>query len=195
MPSKLKRARQTGRQPEADAGNGVAGIKRFAAIDFETADYGQDSACALSVVVAEPTGILRTEHWLIKPPRQQFFFTHIHGITWRDVMSKPCFGDIWREAALLLEGVDFVAAHNARFDKGVLRACCTSHSVAPPPLPFVCTVKLARKAWNIRPTTLPDVCRKFSIPLRHHDALSDARACAQIVIEAIKAEFNPMVAV
>lgn len=26
---------------------------RFAAIDFETADYGRDSACAVSVVVAE----------------------------------------------------------------------------------------------------------------------------------------------
>lgn len=32
------------------------------------------------------------------------------------------------------------------------------------------------------PTTLPDVCRRLGITLRHHDALSDAEACAKVVI-------------
>jgi DNA polymerase-3 subunit epsilon len=31
---------------------------------------------------------------------------------------------------------------------------------------------------------LPDVCRYLGIQLNHHNALSDAEACAQIVISA-----------
>ena len=47
---------------------------RFAALDFETADYEPDSACALSVVVGEGGQIVRSEHWLIRPPRRYFVF-------------------------------------------------------------------------------------------------------------------------
>jgi DNA polymerase-3 subunit epsilon len=31
------------------------------------------------------------------------------------------------------------------------------------------------------------VCRHLGIPLNHHDALSDAEACARIAIEAARA--------
>ena len=55
------------------------------------------------------------------------------------------------------------------------------------PLPFVCTMQLARQTWGVRPTRLPDVCRFLGIPLQHHDALSDAEAAARIVIAARKA--------
>jgi len=53
-------------------------------------------------------------------------------------------------------------------------------------------VKLARRAWDIRPTKLPDVCRRFLIRLQHHNALSDATACARIVMRAVKAGIDPM---
>ncbi|OGH59120.1 MAG: hypothetical protein A3G34_02220 [Candidatus Lindowbacteria bacterium RIFCSPLOWO2_12_FULL_62_27] len=53
-------------------------------------------------------------------------------------------------------------------------------------------MKLARRAWDIRPTKLPDVCRRFLIRLQHHNALSDATACARIVMRAVKAGIDPM---
>lgn len=81
-------------------------------------------------------------------------------------------------------GAHFIAAHNASFDAGVLRACCEQAGLRPPSQPFVCTVQVARRAWNLRPTKLPDVCRHLGLPLRHHDALSDAEACANIVLAA-----------
>ena len=49
---------------------------------------------------------------------------------------------------------------------------------------FVCTVKAARSIWGFYPTTLADVCRQLRIPLRHHDAESDAQACARILLAA-----------
>jgi len=111
-------------------------------------------------------------------------FTHIHGIRWEDVAEQPSFGELWEAIAPILEGTDFLAAHNASFDKGVLHACCDAFGISQPSQPFVCTVQLARKTWNLRPTKLPDVCQFLGISLEHHQALSDAEACARIVIAA-----------
>jgi DNA polymerase-3 subunit epsilon len=157
---------------------------RFAALDFETADYGRDSACALSVVIVENDAI--TDVWtsLIRPPRRDFVFTYLHGIAWDHVKSKPTFGELWSEIAAKLRDVDFIAAHNATFDKSVLQACCEAATVPPVDASFVCTVKAARSILGCYPTTLAHVCRHLHIPLNHHDAESDARACARILLAA-----------
>ena len=96
----------------------------FVAIDFETADYGRDSACAVGMVRVEDGVIAHREHRLIRPPRPDFVFTYIHGITWEDVAREPEFGEVWAPLAMMLDGIDFLVAHNAPFDRGVLRACC-----------------------------------------------------------------------
>ena len=70
------------------------------------------------------------------------------------------------------------------FNISVLNACCEKADIEPPLIPFKCTVALARKKWKLHPTKLPDVCRYLDIPLNHHEALSDAMACAKIVIAA-----------
>jgi len=159
-------------------------MTRFAAIDFETANYRQDSACALGVVLVEGGSIVARFHELIRPPSSWFAFTHIHGLTWDDVRQAPDFGQVWPAVARELNGVEFLAAHNAPFDRGVLHACCSAYRLSPPAQPFVCTVQLARAQWDIRPTKLSDVCRRLEIALRHHQADSDAEACARIVIAA-----------
>ena len=170
---------------------------RFVAIDFETADYGADSACAVALVRVEGDRIVARATRLIRPPlrdrpaRGDFVFTYIHGLTWEDVRDAPVFGAVWPALAPLLEGADFLAAHNAGFDRGVLRACCDAAGLEPPPHAFQCTVSLARQVWSIRPTRLPDVCRRLRIPLRHHDPASDAEACARIVIAAHAAAGPP----
>lgn len=157
---------------------------RFAALDFETADYGRDSACALAIVTVENDTVIDVWTSLIRPPRRDFFFTYLHGIAWEHVRNKPSFGELWGEIAAKLEGVSFVAAHNASFDRSVLRACCATASIEPVNLPFVCTVRAAKSFWGFRPANLADVCRQLHIPLRHHDAESDARACARILLAA-----------
>ncbi len=156
----------------------------FVAIDFETADAGRDSACAVGLVRVEGDVIVRREVRLIRPPRRDFEFTWVHGITWAQVAGQPRFAEVWEGLRSLLDGAEFLAAHNAAFDRSVLRACCAAAGIAEPPQPFECTVKLARRAWNIRPTRLDNVCRTLKIPLNHHEAGSDAEACARIVLAA-----------
>jgi DNA polymerase-3 subunit epsilon len=156
----------------------------FVALDFETADRGRDSACAIGLVRVENHQIVRRDYYLIRPPRMQFEFTEIHGITWTDVMEERTFGEVWPQINQAIQGVDFLAAHNASFDRGVLYACCDAHQICRPPHRFLCTVQLARATWNLRPTKLPNVCAYLGIELNHHQALSDAEACARIVIAA-----------
>jgi DNA polymerase-3 subunit epsilon len=128
--------------------------------------------------------IVARAHRYIRPPRSAFEFTWCHGITWTQVRSEPTFGPVWLDLLPLLDGADFIAAHNASFDKSVLSTCCAAAGIAPPPQRFECTVKLARKTWDLRPTTLPHVCTHLGISLQHHEALSDAEACARIVLAA-----------
>ena len=157
----------------------------FAAIDFETADHGYDSACAVGAVLVRNGRIDGTYQQLIRPPRKRFVFTHIHGLAWNDVRDSPTFGEMWSDLRDFLDDAEFLVAHNASFDRKVLHACCAASDVTPPGQAFRCTVKMARARWNLKPARLPDVCRHLGIPLDHHNALSDAQACARIAISAL----------
>ena len=159
-------------------------VSSFVALDFETANRSRDSACAISVVRVEKGRIVKTVSRLIRPPSMEFEFTYIHGITARDVKDAPTYASLHHEILDLMDGADFVAAHNASFDKSVMNALCQRWRLAAPKLIWECTVKLARKEWGLYPTKLPDVCRHLGIPLKHHNATSDATACAQIVLAA-----------
>ena len=158
----------------------------FVALDFETAHPRRDSACAVALVKVAGGRIVSRETRLVRPPRRPFHYTSIHGITWSRVEEEPSFADLWPDLEPLLKGAAFLAAHNAPFDRSVLAACCRRARILPPELPFLCTVQVARRTWNIHPTRLPDVCRRLDIPLRHHEAGSDAEACARIVLAAAR---------
>ncbi len=161
-------------------------MSSFVAIDFETANNAANSACAIGLVRVDHGKITASACHLIRPPTSEFRFTWVHGITWRDVEAERDFGGVWQDIAPFFDGVDFISAHNARFDRGVLMACCDTYGIAMPPPKFLCTVDLARSLWQLRPTKLPDVCRYLAIPLDHHKADSDSRACAEIVIAAMQ---------
>ena len=158
----------------------------FVAVDFETADRGADSACAVGLVRVENWQIVHREVRLLRPPRRWIQFSFLHGITWDHVKDQPTFAEAWPELSRVFEGTDSLAAHNAGFDRSVLNACCRAAGVEPPDIPFQCTMRIARRVWGIYPTKLPNVCAHLGLPLRHHDAGSDAEACARIMIEAFR---------
>jgi DNA polymerase-3 subunit epsilon len=161
-------------------------MSRFAAIDFETAD-GPETACALGVVMVEDGRIGDVHYHLIRPPIERNRFTWLHGLTWDDVADAPDFAALWPELREVFAGADAIIAHNAGFDRNVLRICCHAAGHAAPDLPFICTMRLARALWRVRPTSLRDVCRFLAIAHeRPHNAEADARACAAIAIAALE---------
>lgn len=159
----------------------------FVALDFETSAPHPGSACSIGIVRVERGRITRRVRQLIRPPNHEIWFTAIHGLTMADLHDKPSFAQAWPVLRPLFEGVAFLAAHNAGFDRNVLLACCSEAGLNPPELPWVCTVRQARRTLGIRPANLDHVASVMGIELNHHDALSDAEACARIVMAARKA--------
>lgn len=162
---------------------------KLVAIDFETANPASQSACALGVTVFEEGVLVFCESWLIQPhPFYNSFyssFIDIHGIHPRDVEDAPEFPVIFE---LLLPWLQdsILCAHNAGFDVKVLTSLCSLYKLPLLNCPYFCTVELSRRVFPyLERHKLNVVSEYLHIQLDHHDAGSDARACALIVINAM----------
>ena len=161
----------------------------WVAIDFETATREANSACALGVAVVTGDHVVRSESWLIQPPFNEYEYRNVlvHGITAEDTALAPDFGELWWEIGPILSAGPLLA-HNAAFDIRVLRALIASHKIFAPSYEYVCTVNLARRAFPELPNhKLNTVCEHRGIALVHHDAASDAIACANLALECATA--------
>jgi DNA polymerase-3 subunit epsilon len=158
----------------------------FTAIDFETANSHRASVCSVGMVKVRDGQVVGQSGGLVRPgPGHDHFDgfnTAIHGITAEMVAKAPP----WRRVARWIAhyvGTDLLVAHNAAFDVGVLRDACTAGSIPWPRLDFLCTMLLARRALRLPSYRLPFVAAECGVePGRYHEALSDARACAQIAV-------------
>ncbi len=165
-------------------GQWVLELLNFTAIDFETANTNPDSACALGIAVVEDGRIVERKSWLIRPPTDEFSFTYIHGLTWQQVAGAPDFGELWPQIGPYLTGRK-LAAHNARFDLGVFFALIRQYHIGFWRGQAIDSVAVARRIWPELPNhQLHTVAAHLNIPLRHHDACSDANACAEILCRA-----------
>jgi len=161
---------------------------KIVAMDFETATTRADSACALALVTLHHGEIADQSSFLFRPPRRSFQFTYLHGISWDNVRTEPTFSDRVPEILNIIADADYLAAHNAGFDRKVLYTCMAQAGQPRPTAPFVCTLKIARRVWRWRRNSLDEVCRQLNIPLDHHNHASDALACARILQASMELE-------
>lgn len=155
---------------------------RYVALDFETSGYAAHSACAVGLCRIEGGVVTDRFYSLIRPPSSRVLFTHVHGLTWPMLKDAPTFTEVWPQLAAFMEGSRAILAHNAGFDRRVLHASCQALGLVQPQLPFLCTLKGARRSLPLASRALDSVCDYFGIPLDHHHAGSDARACAEIYL-------------
>lgn len=158
----------------------------FAAIDFETANRSLHSVCALGLVIVEGGQVVERVSRLVRPKKLYFnkFNTWIHGITKEDVEQEPEFDAIWQDIFPLIKG-RIVLAHNASFDMNVLKEVLKQYGIPCPPIKNSCTVQISRKTWpELESHRLNLVAEHLGIAFKHHDALEDALACAQIALRA-----------
>jgi DNA polymerase-3 subunit epsilon len=154
----------------------------FVAIDFETATGYRNSACAIGIVTINNGKIVDEYHTLIQPPDNAYWSQNIrvHGITSRDTYSAPTFNEIFPEIEKRIKN-RVVVAHNESFDRSVLKNTMSYYGLDYYGLNLAdrweCTMKIY-KAKGFTPYNLGACCREMNIPLKHHDALSDARGCA-----------------
>lgn len=161
----------------------------WVAIDFETATREPTSACAVGVAIVRGGRVTDRRSWLIQPPFNEYEFwnTRVHGISAEDTALAPDFREIWFELQpILAEGP--LLAHNAAFDMRVLRAHIEHLELPAPAIRYACTVSMSRKAFPGLPShKLNVVCDHCGISLVHHDAASDAEACASLALECASA--------
>lgn len=154
----------------------------YVAIDFETAGYSGDSACAVGLARIENGRLAGSFYQLLRPPSSRVLFTEIHGLTWPMLKDAPTFVEMWPECSAFLEGAQYLLAHNASFDRRVLQASCRAAGLAAPEQPFLCTLRGSRRSLPLPSKKLNRVCEYFGIALTHHHAASDAAACAEIYL-------------
>jgi DNA polymerase-3 subunit epsilon len=149
--------------------------KTFTAIDFETAQGYRHSICQVGIVRVE-NGIISEEiNLLVQPPDNYYWekFIDIHGITPEDTANEPTFNQIWYKIEHLIKDQDVVAHNGISFDFPVLEKTLEYYGMVAPHYNKHCTYRL----YN---DNLASLCEEYNIPLNHHDALSDARACAEL---------------
>ena len=162
----------------------------FTAIDFETANERRDSACAVGIVRVRGGQIVDSYQTLLRPRhlRMDWRNQQVHGIAEADLNGAPSLADVWPELLPYLHR-QLVVAHNSAFDVSVLEHTLRDFGVPIPAFHCLCSVKLAKVAWpQLERHRLNDLATHFNIALNHHDALSDARACAEITVHALRSE-------
>ena len=159
----------------------------FTAIDFETATGSYHSVCAVGIVTVEQGVITDSFYSLVQPPDNYYSWRNIevHGIRPEDTRNEPLFPGIFAEIKNRLQG-RMVVAHNESFDRNVLQKTMQyyglDYSDLQLPFRWECTCKIYR-AKGYKPATLSACCRHLRIELKHHEALSDARACAHLFLK------------
>jgi len=159
----------------------------FTSIDFETATYKSHSACAVGIVTVEH-GIITDEYYTLIQPPDNFYSYHniqVHGITSKHTANADAFDELYPEIYKRLLHKNIVA-HNESFDRNVLKNCISHYGLSSKGLSlhknWQCTVQVSRNLGYF-PNKLSDCCQRFNIPLQHHEALSDARACALLYLK------------
>ena len=152
----------------------------FTAIDFETAQPARCSICQIGLVRVEAGEVVEQLSLLVQPPDNTYSYwnTNVHGLTEGDTMAAPFFDAVWPQIRRFIEGCTLVA-HNGSFDFSCLRKTLEFYGMAEPSYEPQCTYKIYKKKLNV-------LCEEERIPLNHHDALSDARACAELYLRHLR---------
>ena len=150
-------------------------INSFTAIDFETAHGKRWSICQVGLVRVENGITKETLSLLVQPPNNYYFDMNIeiHGITPEQTANAETFDSVWKQIEPFIKNQNIVAHNGFSFDFHCLNQTLEYYNILPPTYTGHCT-------YRIYDENLASLCKKYRIPLKHHDALSDALACAEL---------------
>jgi DNA polymerase-3 subunit epsilon len=158
----------------------------FTAFDVETATHFHDTICQIGIVCVEDGKIIRSIEHLIRPLENRYspMNMRIHHITPEMTAAMPELNILWNDIYQYFEGKTIVA-HNIVFDWALLRKSLAYYGIEPPnPAQKIDTMQLYGKRG------LQELCAEMNIELKHHNALSDANAAAQLYLKYIAENSN-----
>lgn len=156
---------------------------RFAAFDVETPNSANDRMSSIGVTILED-GIIRDQFYSLVNPQCRFdsFNISLTGITPYMAVRSPTFPDVWERLRPFLDHTVLVA-HNAPFDLSVLGKCLRDYGIFwKRETPYICTCQMGRRLLpQLSDHRLNTMAAYYSVPLRHHNAGSDAEVCAKLL--------------
>lgn len=157
--------------------------ERYIAFDVETPNSRNNRMSSIGIAVMEAGEIVESFYSLIDPECHfDYFNVTLTGITPEMVKGKPTFPELWLEIEPIMSS-GILVAHNAPFDMSVLAKCLRDYGIVwRPRVAYCCTCQIAKRLMPYLPNhKLNTICDDLVIDLDHHDAGSDARACAEIL--------------
>ena len=161
----------------------------FNAIDVETANADRASICQIGIVHVEEGEIVDRWETLIDP--EDWFDpwnVSIHGISEIDVSNSPTLPEVRNELRRRLRG-SILVSHTS-FDRVAFERAMDRYGLEQLQVTWLDSARIARRAWREKfgrkGYGLKNVARELGISFRHHDALEDARASAEIVLRACR---------
>ncbi len=157
----------------------------YLAFDVETPNSRNDRMSAIGIARIEGGFIIEEMSTLVNPEEAfDRFNIMLTGITPRMAEASPVFPELWEQIKSFFTH-SILIAHNAPFDLSVLSHCLRDYGLdAPRYLPYCCTVQMGRRCYpELTNHRLDTLCIYRDIPLDHHKAGSDSRACAELFLD------------
>ena len=161
----------------------------FNAVDVETANADPASICQIGIVRVR-AGEVEEQLSILVNPEQRFnpVNVRIHGISEATVKHSGTMPSVYARVSRLLEGA-LIVSHTS-FDQWALHGAITRYGLKPIRATWLDSAAIARRTWpekySRRGWGLAAIAADLGITFKHHDALEDARAAAEIVLHACR---------
>ena len=168
-------------------------MQRYVCFDVETPNLRNNRMSAIGICIVEGGKTIDRFYSVVNPDVEfDAFNVCLTGITPEMAERSPNFTQLWKTVSPLLQS-GLLAAHNAQFDMSVLAKCLSAYGIdCPKTTQYLCTCRMSKAAAPFLPDhRLDTVCHALHIPLEHHNALSDANACAEILKYCMLNGSNP----
>ena len=158
----------------------------FNAIDVETANSDPASICQIGIVRVRG-GVIKEQLSVMVNPEVPFsdFNVRLHGINADAVKGSATLPRVYGEIRDILDGTLLVS--HTFFDREALNGATERYGLSPIRAHWLDSSVIARQAWPgrfRRRWGLGIIAGELGIAFRHHDAVEDARAAAEIVLLA-----------
>ena len=160
----------------------------FCALDVETANCSRSSICQIGVVTVRDGAVIGGWETFVDPEDDfDDFNTGLHGIGPRDIVGAPQFPEALELVRQRIRDLPLVS--HSSFDRTAFAQAAEEWDVAPLDVAWHDSLRFSRRflpdikgGYGLR--NLADV---LSLDLNHHNAVSDAKACAEVVLRCAEA--------
>lgn len=168
-------------------------MAKFYVVDTETPNMQNDRICSIAITTIDNGIIKETKHWFVNP---ECHFDQknigIHHITPDIVKDAITFDKLWNEIGDYFKNNIIVAHSAASADLNYIKKTLLSYGIVEKPIRFFCTYQWSCRLFpKLQHHRLNDMCNYFNIPLNHHDASSDSKACAELLLKIMENGINP----